>query len=48
MIFIFTKINYLKYNHTFTNSIITFTLIALVLGNILPYYNLNAMITRIK
>lgn len=48
MIFIFTKINYSKYNHTFTNSIITFTLNALALGNILPYYNLNVMITRIK
>lgn len=48
MILIFTKINYSKYNHTFTNSIIIFILIALALGNILPYYNINVMITRIK
>lgn len=48
MIFIFTKINYSKYNHTFTNSIISSTLIALVLGNILPNYYLNVMVTRIK
>lgn len=48
MIFIFTNINYSKYNHIFTNSIITFTLIALALGNILLYHNLNVIITRIK